>query len=76
MQPGFERNLLIPAGVVNPLAEEKIWLQGSRDVKEFLMMEELEQSWLDLAVWLVCHIFINIVEYCNESLSSNPLRHV
>ena len=51
MQPGFERNLSIPAGVVNPLVEEKIWLQGSRDVKEFLMMEELEQSWLDLAVW-------------------------
>ena len=51
MQPGFERNLLIPVGVVNPLVEEKIWLQSSRDVKEFLMMEELEQNWLDLAVW-------------------------
>ena len=51
MQPGFERNLLIPAGVVNLIAEEKIWLQGSREVKELLMMEELEQSWLDLAVW-------------------------
>ena len=44
-------NLLIPVGVVNPLVEEKIWLKGSQDVKEFLMMQELEKNWLDLAVW-------------------------
>ena len=47
----MEYNLSIPVGVVNPIAEEKIWLQGSHEVKEFLMMEEFEKSWLDLAVW-------------------------
>ena len=46
-----DHNLSIPIGFVNPLAGEKIWLKGSEDMKEFLMMEELEKSWLDLAVW-------------------------
>ena len=50
MQPEIERNLSIPVGVVNPIAEENIWLKGTEDVKEFLMMQELEKSLLDLAV--------------------------
>ena len=51
MQPEMERNISIPVGVVNPIAEEKIWLKGTEDVKEFLMLQELEMSWLDLAIW-------------------------